>query len=150
MAAAIIKQSGDKEVPILQSILQHHTLPVTPIKPGTFNIHNVNIQWQCDFIASLWRAIIYRKRWTEWPVNPIMWQAMASLYSCDKLHDIYLLTLCYDCQQDNRGRKVNCQALFYKLLYVVNPPIVQMVKELTIHTSDVECCQTFPMVWILV
>jgi len=71
---------------------------------------------------------------------------MDSLYSCDKLRDIYLLTLYYDCQQGNQGRKANCQALFCKLLYVVNPPIVQMVKELTIHTSDVECCQTIPMV----
>jgi len=43
MAAAIIKQSG----------LQHCTLLVTSIKPGTFQIHNVNIQWQCNFIVHL-------------------------------------------------------------------------------------------------
>jgi len=44
MAVAIIKQSGGKEVLMLQSILQHCTLLVTSIKTGTFQIHNVNNQ----------------------------------------------------------------------------------------------------------
>ena len=60
MAAAIIKQSGGKEVLMLQSILRHHTLPVTSIKLGTFQIHNVHIQWQCNFVASPCRHVIYR------------------------------------------------------------------------------------------